>query len=285
MSEHQSAWHAPADVLSRFAVEPNALDDSVASSVEAHLVACSECRQVVADSLGAIASDALSRSWASVADRIDRPRPSVVERLLDRLGLRADVARVVASTPALRLAWLSAVALIGVVAVAMSRSEDAIGPFLVIAPLAPLVAVAVAFAPAADPAGEAGVATALHGPGLALRRAAIALASTFIVLALAALALPHFGPSAAAWILPALAVSIGTLALATMLRIELAAAAAAFGWLTVVLAVWIADSGVPLAHTGVFGEPGQLGAAVLGAASAVVLARRCESFATLEVWQ
>jgi hypothetical protein len=60
------------------------------------------------------------------------------------------VAEAVQDTPALQATGLAVVA---VVAVVLSRTADATGPFLVLAPLVPLAAVAASFASTADPAG------------------------------------------------------------------------------------------------------------------------------------
>ena len=161
-------------------------------------------------------------SWAAIADRIDRPRPTLLERFLRRLGIGSGTGRLLAATPALQLAGLAAVAAVALAAGMLSRTVGANGLFLVLAPLVPLAAVAASFAPAADPAGEAGVGTPLHGAGLVLRRAGAVLAVTFGLLGVAALALPDLGPAAAAWVLPALALTLGSLALGTWLRVEVA---------------------------------------------------------------
>ena len=74
-------------------------------------------------------------------------------------------------------------------AVAASRSVDDSRPFLALAPLVPLAGVAVSFGPAPDPAGEAGLATPMHGAGLVLRRPIAVLATSLIVLVAGTLAL------------------------------------------------------------------------------------------------
>jgi hypothetical protein len=156
----------------------------------------------------------------------------------------------------------------------------------VLAPLAPLAAVAVAFAPGTDPAGEAGLATALHGVGLVVRRAVVVLGLTFAVLALAALALPDLDATAAAWVLPALALAVGSLALGTWLRVEVAVAALAGGWLLTVWSVWwIAGRGMALAESATFAPAGQSAALAAAAAAAAVVAVRRDRYATLEAFR
>ncbi|MDQ1490465.1 MAG: hypothetical protein QOJ23_2979, partial [Actinomycetota bacterium] len=166
----------------------------------------------------------------------------------------------------------------------VSRTADAEGPFLVFAPLLPLAAVALSFTAAADPAGEAGVGTPLHGAGLVMRRAAAVLAVTLGLLAGAALALPDLGPAAAAWVLPALALALGALALGTWMRAEVAVAALAGAWLLTVWSLWwLAGHDVAVAESATFAAAGQTAALAAVAVSAAVLFARRDRFATLEV--
>lgn len=276
-------WHAPADLLARFLEDPNALDDMTASSVEAHLVSCALCR----DALTALAGPLVAAtSWDAVVDRIDQPRASLVERLLRRLGVDGSIARILAATPALRVAGLVAVGTVALGAALLSRGADAAGPFLVLAPLGPLAAVAMAFAPVADPAGEAGIATPLHGFGLVVRRAAAVLSSTFALLATASLAVPALGPSAGAWVLPALALALGAIALSTWTRVEIAAGCLSVGWiLTVVSVRWFGDRQLAYPDTATFGVAGQLIALAFALAATALLLLRRDRYATLEAFR
>jgi hypothetical protein len=277
----QTDWHVPEPLLHRLLEEPAAVDHLTASSLEAHLVGCATCRvrlQGLAD--GAT----LERSWAAVADRIDRPRTTLGERLLRRLGVDSGLARLLAATPGLRAAGLLAVVGLVAAAVAASRSSDAQGPFLVIAPLAPLLMVGLSFAPADDPAAEAGLATPLHGAALLLRRAFVVLVVTFTVLGLGTLALPGLGPEAAGWVLPALAITLGSFALATWLRTEVAVAALAATWVVAVPVLrWSAGRDLPYADAAPFTAAGQLTAAALALLAAAVLVARRDRLTTLEV--
>lgn len=273
-------WHAPPSLLARFAGEPAALDDVTASSIEGHLVACSACRAQVAS---ATPPSAVTASWDLVADRIDRPRRSLPEWVLRRMGFRSGLARLVGATPALQLAGLAAVIGVAVAAALLSRSVDAGGPFLVLAPLVPLAAVAATFAPAADPAGETGVATPLHGAGLALRRAAFVVGTSFAVLGLAALGVPGVGLEGAAWVLPALALALSSLALGTWWRVEVCVAGLALAWVATTASVWVLESRrLALADTAVFGAAGQFAALAATLLATAILAVRSDRFATLE---
>ena len=276
---NQTEWHASPALLARFASDPAGLDDVTASSVESHLVACAACR----GHLAAAAPFDVAASWDAVADRIDRPRATVFERLLEHLGFGSGTTRLVGATPGLWLAGLAAVAVLSVVAALVSRTAGAIGPFLVLAPLVPLAGVAAAFAPAADPAGETGVATPLHGVGLALRRAAIVVATTFVLLASAALVVPGVGAESAAWVLPALAMVLGSLALGTWWRVEVCSAGLAIVWMASTGAVRVIEGyRIPLADTAAFGTGGQAFALIVMLLAGAVLAARSDRYATLE---
>jgi hypothetical protein len=274
-----TTWHAPPEVLRRFAVDPAGLDDVTAASVEAHLVACAECRRAVSAAVPALVDE----SWAGVADVIDRPRPNLVERLLERLGLPSTTARLLGATVPLRAAGLVATLVVAAGAAALSRSADADGPFLVLAPLVALATIAASFAPVADPGGEAGVATPMHGAGLAVRRAVAVLSVTFVALGLASLALPHLSGTAAAWVLPGLALTLSALALSTWIRVEAAAWALGSAWVIGLLVLRVqqgratAIDAVPL-----FDTVGQIVAAAVAVGAAALLASRRERLATLE---
>src|SRR5688572_27910602 len=104
-------WHAPPALLAQFAQNPGAVDDMTASSIEAHLVTCVDCR---AELTAASDPGLAAASWERIADRIDRPRPTVLERLLERVGIGSGFARLVAATPALQVAGLAAMAFVAV---------------------------------------------------------------------------------------------------------------------------------------------------------------------------
>ncbi|MEO7555346.1 MAG: zf-HC2 domain-containing protein [Acidimicrobiales bacterium] len=278
-----ASWHVPPPALARFADDAGSIDAVTASSIEAHLVACDACRRALA---AATAPAGIATSWDAVADRVDVPASSAAERLLGRLGFGGGVARLVAATPALRAAGLAAVAALAAAAAGASRIADTEGPFLVLAPLVPLVAVAATFAPTTDPAGEAGVATSLHGAGLLVRRAAAVLGASFFVLGLAAVALPDLGPVAAAWVLPALALVIAALALGTYVRVEPAVAALASSWVVAVLSVrWLEGRDVAYPDSAPFTASGQLVALGIALAAGAVAVARRDRFATLEVFR
>lgn len=274
-----TTWHAPPDVLARYARTPEALDEVTAASVEQHLLACAECRSGVAQAAAPVAS----ASWAAIADVIDRPRASIVERLLARFGLPDHLARVIGATPGLRVAWVTTIAVLGLGAAAIARDTGSSAVFLAIAPLLPLGSVLLTFLPAEEPGGEAAAATPLHGAGVAIRRTVAALVPTFLALGLASAALPRL-TEAAAWLLPGLALAAGVLLLATYLRPVLAATTLTAGWVGLLTAVRVVEGRhLALVDTVVFEPTGQLVALALAVLAAGLVHLRRDHFSTVEV--
>ena len=260
------AWHAGPRLLERYAA--GALGPAVAASVEAHVAACGRCR---ARCVGLVPPARLEVGWAGVAAALDAPRPGPVERLLLALRVPDDVARLLAATPSLSVSWLAAVALALASGVgAAHAAADGIVVFLAVAPLLPVLGVAVAYGPGVDPVHEIAVAAPTSGLRLLLVRAVAVLASTVVLAAAAALALPGLG-WAAAWLLPALGLTGVTLALSARVAASLAAG--------VVVGIWA----LALVLGGTLGEdprvlfgPGAqaVHAAVAVAAAAVVVVVR-----------
>lgn len=274
-------WHAPPDALVQFAQTPEDLDDVMAASIEQHLVACATCREAVASAADRVA---LGRSWAEVADVIDQPVPTLVQRLLRRIGVPDHMAQLVGATPQLRFAWLATTVLLAAAAVATAHDMGSDTPFLIVAPLVPLGAVLITFLPAEDPGGEAAVATPLHGAGLLIRRVIAVLVPTFAILGLASLAQPEVSGTSALWVLPGLALAMGALALSTVLRASTAVAVLALTWIGVVTLAGIADPRASsISSTGVFTTTGQLFSLVVALSAATWLYARRDAFSTMEV--
>lgn len=278
---HLDSWHVPIDVIERFAHDPTRFDAATGSSVESHLVACRPCR----DRLRSFADHAwIDASWERVADVVDRPRRTVLERLLDRAGIASGPARMISSTPGLRAASLATVAFLTTLAVMATRQADSLGPFLTIAPLVPLAAIGITFAPVSDPIGEAGTPTALNGPRLMLIRVASALATSLLVLGIGGLAVPGFGSTSFLWVIPGLALALGSLALGTWYPVERTAALLAGTWLVAVGVTWrMSGLGEQMSATPLFAPPGQLLWLIVAALGGVVLAARIDRYSTLEV--
>ena len=266
-----TTWHADPATLTAYA--GGALDDVRASSLEAHLLTCDRCREGVAVSMPAAAID---RAWEGIVDTIDTPHRSVVERLLLALRVPEHLARLLVATPSLRLSWLVAEALaLGFAVIAANaatgRNEEIVlFLFLVVAALLPVAGVAVAFGPGVDPTYEIGTAAAMPADRLLQIRATAVLASSVSITALAALALPDLDAIAAAWLLPALGLTIATLALGTWLRPLVAAASVALTWVLFAAAAAVSTQD----RLAAFRPAGQVACLAVIAASAAVLAHR-----------
>lgn len=265
------SWHVPSIVLSRYA--QGEIDPVQAYSVEAHLPSCAQCTaQIAALTDGA----RLARAWDEIEERLDAPRRGPIEAALGRLGVPEHLARLLGATPALRLSWLLACAFTLGFAVwaAGRRPDDGIVLFLVLAPLLPLAGVAAAFGPDVDPTYEIGLAAPLRSFALLLIRALAVLATTTVMAGIAALALPGLHPSAAAWLAPALGLTLAGLALTTRMSAPVACGSLALLWVLAVVIGWRVTQ-EPLL---VFGPTGQIACALLAAAGALVLARNNDRF-------
>ncbi|MFJ9636296.1 zf-HC2 domain-containing protein [Streptomyces sp. NPDC101178] len=203
-------------------------------------------------------------------------------------------ARVVwAAGPALRGAWLAALGVVALGAVALSYGAGlgaSVRPLLLVtAPVLPLAGVALSYGRHADPLYEIATATPSGGLRLPLTRAAAVLAVSIPALTLAGAVLPVAagGPGAAAWLLPGLALTLAALALGSFVGSRRGAAAVGGAWLAFVVA--------PAAATGPAGaalmagaSPYFAGSSVQGGwaagavACALLLAARRRSFDHLE---
>lgn len=270
-----NTWHLDAPLVEAYAGDR--LDDPRAYSVEAHLMACPGCRAMVAD---AFDPRRLEEGWANVAAGLHAPRPTVVERALLRLGVEDHVARLVAATPSLSLAWIGAVAsALGFAVLAAHLSPPVWGllVFLGMAPLVPVAGVAAAYGPGADPMHEFGVAAPLHGWRLLELRTTTVLIASVLLAGLAALALPGIGWLAAAWLLPALGTSTATVALSSVVAPRSAAGIVAFLWLSAVtLSARVLDAPLSL-----FAAPTQIAMVLVAAAALAATYLRRDAFDVL----
>lgn len=131
-------------------------DGIVAMSVEEHVARCGACQGSVAQLAypgGELAVDVapvdLDAVWSAVRDEVELPRPSWLERALLRAGLPPGDAVLAGAAPALRGSWLCALTLAVLFALggATSARSGGLLLFLTLAPLAPVLGVAVAFGP------------------------------------------------------------------------------------------------------------------------------------------
>lgn len=268
-----ATWHVGEDVLDLYA--RGAVDDVRAFSVETHLLTCGECRGALAARADAARLEAV---WYRIDETVRASRRAPVERLLLGAGAPEHIARLLAATPSLSVSWLGGLALaLGFAVLAARAAPQGFFLFLVLAPLLPLAGVAVAYGPRVDPTYEVGVAAPMSSFGLLLVRAGAVLAATTAIAALAALALPGLGWTAAAWLLPSLALVTTSLGLASFVGYLRAAAAVAGAWISFALAAWWMALG-PTDLRALFGAPLQLCVAAATVAAAVLLALRRDTF-------
>lgn len=225
-------WHLDPGLLEAYA-EGRPLTAALTASVEAHLQGCGTCQARLAPAADAPRLDAV---WAGVVDALDAPRVPLVERLLTALGVAPDTARLVAVTPSLQLSWLTGTTIALLVALALAQTgERGIGLFLALAPVLPVAGVAVAFGPRTDPLHEVAVAAPYSSFRLLLLRSAAVLSTSLLAAVPAAALLPATPWVAAGWLLPALALTCTSLALATRVDPVLSSAVLAGCWLLVAL--------------------------------------------------
>ena len=265
-----TTWHVAAADLRRYAA--GTADIAVAASVEAHVVRCGACAAALAP---AVDTGRLDSIWAEVADVVDAPRRTPLERLLTAFGVSEATARLLAATPNLRTGWFGALGVVLVLALsitALGGREGDSTPLLLLAPLLPVIGVAAAFGRYADPAYDLTIAAPYSTLRLLLLRSAAVLVTCVALTALVALLLPG-AEGTAAWLLPALGLTLGTLALATWWTPPVAAAAVGGTWTLLVAEVAHRRGLADLTSS-----PAQLTCAALAALAATVLVRRRRCF-------
>ena len=250
-------WHADHDLLAAYVA--GALDPINGASVEQHLDRCAECRLAIRPLVDA---PALDRVWAEVRDVVDSPALPLTGRVARRLGVSEPNAMLLAATASLRTAWLaSAFVALGFAAAAVLWSGgNALAPFLLIAPLVPVLGVASAYGPHEDPL-ESLVVTAPYG-----RTRLILLRTLGVLVSVLPFAIPLGfvlpGPVwlGVAWLGPALALVPVLMALSSFVGPRAGAAVVAIGWSGVVLlsvrqlpATWPVESSQQLVYLALAG--------------------------------
>jgi hypothetical protein len=213
------------------------IDQATSMALEMHLATCASCRTSLAQFVDA---EPLQRGWEAIRDAISAPRQGALETLLVKAGMADTTARLVAATPSLRTSWLVAVSVaLGFAVVAAYQGTNGLLVFLVVAPLLPVAGVASAYGPGVDPTYEIGLAAPLNSFRLLLLRAAAVLTATTVLAGMAGLLLPGPHWTAAAWLLPALGLTLGSLALSTVIEPLHAARFIGLGWLVAVATITV----------------------------------------------
>lgn len=269
-----TGWHVDEETLVRYAHGQGRL--SVDASVEAHLLCCGRCRSMLTP---AVELDRLERLWGGVLQRVDTSRPGPVERLLRLARVSEDTARLLAATPTLSTSWLLAMS--AALAFAVFAASTSVGHergtllFLALAPILPVAGVAAAFRRGLDPTYDIALAAPYSQVRLLLLRSAAVTGVTCAAAAVAGLLLPQRALTAAAWLLPALALTSLTLVLARRIDVAYAAPAVAAVWVATV-----ATSQLRLGQLAVFGTAGQLACLAVTVLALIVLVADRDRYAT-----
>lgn len=233
MSSRTHEWHAGEGLLRSYL--GGDLDAVTAASLERHVGRCGSCRDAVGS---LVAPQVLERTWTGIRDAVESPpQPSPV-RLARRWGLPEPTSVLLAAAASLRGAWLvgAFLALSFATLAAYASDGRTLAPFLLVAPLAPVLGVAAAYGPRDEPL-ESLVATSPYGrTRLILLRTTAVLVSVVPVTAALGLAVPGPVWLAAAWLGPALALVPALLALAGFVGPRFAAIVVALSWSSVVAA-------------------------------------------------
>jgi hypothetical protein len=264
--------HVPVELLDRYAAGGSGLRADAVWTVEVHLEGCAGCRA----RLG-LAVTRQSPDTVALLERVRTelgagvaggPRMPARRRWLP--GWLSGWARWWA-TPAL-LPRVAMTVLVVLVAVGLDLADGVAGRFpslvLLLAPVAPLLAVAAAWSHGADPAHELVVASPRAGLDLVLRRTVVVVVVVIPVLAVGGWLV---GASPARWLLPCLAFTVGALALGEVVGLRRAAFGLALVWVTVVVGPSLVTARPPLLLAAA-SLPGWAAATVV--AAIVVVVRR-----------
>jgi hypothetical protein len=259
-------WHLDATIAERYSSRD--IDGALAGSVEAHVMACERCRQTLNNSVDA---PALAWIWQSVEDVLDAPRRSWIDRVLLALGCSDVTTRLVSATTRARWAYLLVVVFNVGVAVASSYSREpdrTFLAFLLFAPLGPLVATAGAFGRWADPTHALIRVLPTSNLRVVLVRTVAGVVPAVVLTAAALPWLADRGWMAVAWLMPALALTLLTLALSTWIDVELAALVVGGLWIVLPLTLTVPTTELIDLIAGPFQVGSIAIAAIAGAATA-----------------
>jgi hypothetical protein len=259
--------HPSAAVLARYVDRQADLDEVTSWSVELHLEACADCRAVLAASSAGGDDALLARIGAAVAHGIDTGPVPAPRRRGFSLPSRWLVWHLVP--------WLTMTVVVLGCAVLIQALQPAL-PSLVslLAPVAPLPGVAIAWSRRNDPAWELIAGTPAAGLGMLLRRTAGVLA---VVVPALALASTRTGNSLALALLPCLAFTAATIALGAFVGVRRAATGLGAAWTLAVLVPALLTMNMPVVL-----QPGTSpGWALLTLALAGFAATRADNFRRL----
>ena len=219
-----SAWHVTSESAAAYAA--GSLDEPQAWSLEAHVEQCDGCARLVT---AAADPGPVGRVRARVLERAHPPARGFV-----RLTV----------TPAFSAAWCAAVAGV-VVGVLVLDLLDAtrLPVLLLVAPLLPLLGLALGCAPQADGDAELLASTPVSTLQVLLLRAGAVLVASFPPLLGVSLVT---GAGLLRWLAPSAGLVGLALALTTRLRVEMATGCAAGVWVLTALGPAVLQEALPL---------------------------------------
>jgi hypothetical protein len=263
--------HPSPAVIARYADREANLDEATVWAVEVHLESCSRCRALVPGGVSGDPADdtraLLDRVAAGVSRGIAAGPAPAPRRRLPRVLHRWAAWHLVP--------WLGmTVAVLGCAVLLGTVAPEIPSLVMLLAPVAPLPGVAVAWNRRYDPAWELIAGTPAAGLTVLLRRTVAVLVVVVPVLALAS---AGTGASLALTLLPCLAFTAATITLGAFVGVGRAAAGLGAAW---VLAVMV--PAVYAAETPTLLQPGSTrGWALLTVALAALAATRAGTFRRL----
>ena len=227
--------HPSPAVIARYTDRAAALDEVTLWSVEVHLEDCAQCRARVAGVTTGDAADLLARIATGV-DRGIAAGPAPARRSWTAAPNRWMVWHLVP--------WLTmTVAVLGCAVLLQALMPSLPALVSLLAPIAPLPGVAIAWSRRHDPAWELIAGTPAAGLGMLLRRTAAVLV---VVVPALALASSRTGASLALTLLPCLAFVAGTIALGAFVGVHRAAAGLGLTWALAVILPAVMTLEVPV---------------------------------------
>lgn len=223
-------WHADPALLSAYV--SGRLDAVLSASLERHIDGCQTCRSRITPMVPLPAA-----SWDAIRSEVESPRLPWIFRRLRGIGLSEPHTILLAAAASMRAPWLvgAFVALSFAFLATVASDGTALWPFLLVAPLVPVLGVAVAYDRSDEPFESLVVSSPFGRPRLVLLRALGVIASSLPVAVLLGMALPGPGWVAVAWLGPALAMVPMTLALAGFIGPRYAGTVVTLAWLMFVI--------------------------------------------------
>ncbi|GGP70675.1 zf-HC2 domain-containing protein [Saccharothrix coeruleofusca] len=261
--------HASAELVARYAAGDPDIPPDRLWAVESHLEGCEVCRVRLADVAPPPVAALSAAVWAALEPELTAPPARV--RHWTRLATWA--------TPSL-VPWLimTLLVLFAVVVLELVLPSDAMpSAVLLLAPIGPVLGVAVAWSRGLDPAHELIACTPRAGLELVLRRTTAVLVVVLPVLLLTGWLT---GDSAAWWLLPCLGLTSAALALGGLVGVRRAAVATSVLWALLVVGPAVVRNAVPVV---LVPAAGPWWAAVL-VAGAVVVLMRSRAYVRVDNW-